>query len=458
MFTFVVTGSKENTPSKKGNKTPSGLGDRFIPSRAGTQFEVGHHLLSNRCSNDSSIANIQQQALSPSQKDYQHAMNENLNGDAFNGKIIAYKTKAPSAPEGYQNNLRVLYSQTKMPGSCRKSARHIPQVPERILDAPEILDDYYLNLLDWSSNNQLAVCLGGHVYLWNATSGDIQELLEMDGQQNYVSSVSWIKEGNILAVGTSNGEVQLWDVEQKKRMRNMTSHVARVGVLSWNDHIVSSGARSGAIHHHDVRVAQHLVGSISAHTQEVCGLKWSPDGRYLASGGNDNILNIWPAIPGQHHSESSAVYTFTQHQAAVKALAWCPWQPSTLASGGGTADRHIRFWNANTGACLNSVDTKSQVCSLLWSSHFKELISGHGFAQNQLTIWKYPGMSKVAELTGHTSRVLHLALSPDGSTVVSAAADETLRLWKCFAPDPQQKKKASKTVDSMFVSLRQSIR
>ena len=42
-------------------------------------------------------------------------------------------------------------------------------------------------------------------------------------------------------------------------------------------------------------------------------------------------------------------------------------------------------------------------------------------------------MVKVAEFTGHTSRVLHMAQSPDGTTVVSAAADETLRFWRVFA-------------------------
>ena len=46
----------------------------------------------------------------------------------------------------------------------------------------------------------------------------------------------------------------------------------------------------------------------------------------------------------------------------LQAVAWCPWQPNVLASGGGTADRHIRFWNANTGSCLSSVDTNSQAC------------------------------------------------------------------------------------------------
>jgi len=66
-------------------------------------------------------------------------------------------------------------------------------------------------------------------------------------------------------------------------------------------------------------VAQHLVGSMAAHQQEVCGLKWSPDGKYLASGGNDNLLNIWPADPGMFYTSATPVYTFSQHQAAVKA-------------------------------------------------------------------------------------------------------------------------------------------
>ncbi|KAK2142445.1 hypothetical protein LSH36_953g00055, partial [Paralvinella palmiformis] len=143
------------------------------------------------------------------------------------------------------------------------------------------------------------------------------------------------------------------------------------------------------------------------------------------------------------------------------ALAWCPWQPHLLASGGGTADRHIRFWNCNTGTCVQSVDTSSQVCALLWSTEYKELVSSHGFAQNQLIIWKYPSLDKVTELTGHTARVLHMAMSPDGTTIVSAAADETLRLWKCFAVDPKKKKikeKSSAKKDLGALLVRQRIR
>ena len=81
-----------------------------------------------------------------------------------------------------------------------------------------------------------------------------------------------------------------------------------------------------------------------------------------------------------------------------------------------------------------------KVCALLWSKEYKEIISGHGFSQNQLTIWKYPAMNRVTELTGHTARILHMTMSPDGQHVASAAADETLRFWKCFGHDQKQKK------------------
>jgi cell division cycle protein 20 (cofactor of APC complex) len=194
------------------------------------------------------------------------------------------------------------------------------------------------------------------------------------------------------------------------------------------------------------------------HEQEVCGLKWSPSGQQLASGGNDNLLHIWSSAAAASSSRSSSyLHRLDDHQAAVKALAWCPFQSNLLASGGGTADRCIKFWNTHTGACVNSIDTESQVCALQWSKHEKEILSSHGFSKNQLCLWKYPSMAKMAEFTGHTSRVLHLAQSPDGYTVASAAGDETLRFWQVFgAPSetkPASQKRTKETVGSALTSL-----
>ncbi|XP_049799379.1 cell division cycle protein 20 homolog isoform X1 [Schistocerca nitens] len=439
----------KKSPGSKtpGAKTPSG-GDRFIPVRSQSSFEMGHFKINQEQENE--------ELLSPSKRDKQRIMSENLHGADINKtRVLCYQNKAPNAPEGHQNSLKVVYSHSKTPGSVKSTTRYIPMTPDRILDAPDIMDDYYLNLIDWGAHNILAVALGSGVYLWNAHTGEIEQLLVLEGS-DYVCSLSWIQEGEVLAVATSKGITGLWDCSAMRRLRLLDGHSARVGALSWNSYILSSGSRSGHIIHHDVRVKEHIVATLAGHTQEVCGLKWSPDGRYLASGGNDNLLNIWPATPGGAHTQTTPLYTLSQHQAAVKALAWCPWQPSILASGGGTADRCIRFWNCSNGNCLKTVDTKSQVCALLWSTNYREFISGHGYANNQLVIWKYPSMNKIAELTGHTARVLHLALSPDGSTVLSAGADETLRLWKCFTPDPAKKTEPveTKSVPNMMRGIR----
>jgi len=101
---------------------------------------------------------------------------------------------------------------------------------------------------------------------------------------------------------------------------------------------------------------------------QVCGLKWSPDHQHLASGGNDNKLFVW------NTRSVGPVQTYAEHLAAVKAIAWSPHQHGLLASGGGTADRRIRFWNTITGRPLQCVDTGSQVCNLAWSKHSSELV------------------------------------------------------------------------------------
>lgn len=420
-----------STPRNNG-KTPSR--DRFIPNRAAMDLEVSSF---NLCKENNNPSHVD---TSPSKEQYKANLAASLfpaGREPNSGKVLAFKEKCPESREGHQNELKVLYSANVekkksgggLGGKGGKNCRHIPSKPEKILDAPDLVDDYYLNLLDWNSQNVLVIALGANVYLWNASSGEIQEIGL--GEERMVTSVAWIQQGNYLAVGNDLGCVQLWDCEKMKQVRNMAGHEARVGALAWNKWICTSGSKDQSILHHDVRQARNVVKTLNGHTQEVCGLKWSPDGSQLASGGNDNLLNVWNEL------DSTPAFQRSEHTAAVKALAWCPWQPRLLATGGGSSDRKLRFWNTQTGACLNTIDTHSQVCSIQWSKHHRELVSSHGFSQNQLIVWKYPSMVKLTELKGHTSRVLHMAQSPDGCTVVSAG-DETLRFWKIFDLAPSK--------------------
>lgn len=452
-FTLTGTGNARTPSSAKAKKAPlrskvgktsvSYGGDRFIPNRStssaiantgSSKLNLGDRQRPKAGASDnasvlSSAADDAAAALeglsindddadsysrpSPNTVAYQDSL-ANACGVNLKTRILEFK---PAAPESSKPiDLRQQYNRPLRNTSTNsaQSRRRIATAPERVLDAPGLIDDYYLNLLDWSSGNQVAIGLERSVYVWSAGEGSVNCLLETSAD-TYVSSVKWSDDGAYVGVGLGTGEVQIWDVAESQKIRSMFGHDTRVGVMGWNKHLLSTGARSGLVYNHDVRIAEHKVAELVSHTSEVCGLEWRSDGAQLATGGNDNLVSIWDA-----RSLSVPKFTKTNHKAAVKALAWCPWNANLLATGGGSYDRHIHFWNSTTGARVNSIDTGSQVTSLRWSPHYREIVSSSGFPDNSLSVWSYPTLVRNVEIPAHESRVLHSCLSPDGQMLATA--------------------------------------
>lgn len=415
--------------------------DRFIPNRSAIDFDFAHYML-----NGGKVEKGSPNPCSPSKEAYRKQLAEIFNINRT--RILAFKNKPPPSIDTFQESFSPV--QLSTPSNKR---RHIPNSSERTLDAPDLLDDFYLNLLDWGCSNILAVALGNSVYLWYAADGSTSELLAIDDEIGPVTSVRWAPDGRHIAVGLNNSDVQLWDSSTSRLLRTLREgHRLRVGALDWNNNILTTGGMDCLIINHDVRIRSHNIGTYRGHSQEVCGLKWSASGQQLASGGNDNLLHIWNMSMASTNSATQWFHRLADHTAAVKALSWCPFQSNLLASGGGIGDQCIKFWNSNTGACLNSVNTGSQVCCLLWNKHEREILSSHGFTDNQLILWKYPSMFMITELYGHTSRVLYMTQSPDGYTVASAAADETIRIWNILGT-PELVKHSSKTKAEPFPNL-----
>ena len=330
--------------------------------------------------------------------------------------------------------------------------RKISLTPERILDAPNLVDDFYLNLLEWGKSNVLAVALGSEIYLWNGESSETSLLMSIikDNENNLlnnnniITSLSWMNNGICLGVGLPNGMIELWDIIKGKRIREIKAHSDRISSLVWNSYTLSSGSKDKLIKNFDVRSQDVEISKIHQHKQEVCALKYSPEGDLLSSGGNDNVCYIWDVrkinnkllnISNLNDANNDCnnmkpLLVNNHHTAAVKAMAWCPWQRHILATGGGTKDKTIKILNCDTNKIIKNVETGSQVCSLLWNKKERELISSHGYNKNQITIWNYQKMKKECELKGHMSRVLYLTMSPDENFICSGSGDETLRFWK----------------------------
>ncbi|KAF9172302.1 ubiquitin-protein transferase activating protein [Mortierella sp. AD010] len=425
---------------KRGRKVYN-QGDRFIPNRSATNMSSAQAKLDlvRHPSFSGSTADATDEASIAYNQQIAEACGINLDS-----RMLAFSAEPPSLDSiggsgiGAASANRKIYSRhpsfTRSTSNLLLKKRTILTSPEKVLDAPGLMDDYYLNLLDWSCTNMIAIGLDKSVFIWDAESGHAESLVTLTGNTDAVASVSWACDGLYLAIGTFDGDTQIWDIETKTKVRSMAGHIARVGVLAWDKHILSSGCRDGSIWNHDVRVQNHKVAELSNHTNEVCGLSWRADGQQLASGGNDNLVNIWDV------RSTVPKYTKSNHTAAVKALAWCPWQNNLLASGGGTYDKQIHFWNTTTGARVNTLNTGSQVTSIVWSTEYKEFMSSHGFPDNNISVYGYPSMNKIIDIPAHDSRILHTALSPDGQTVATVASDENLKFWKLFEKKPVSKK------------------
>lgn len=403
----------------------------------------------------------------------------------------------------YQSNFNCLH-QLISNVSEYETIRKIPQEPERILDAPNLNDNFYYNPLDWGSKNILSVSLGSYNYLWNYNNLETYLLTKNENEIEYCSS-SFMDNGVCLALGLNNGDIELWDIEKQIKIRTLIGHSDRVGTLTWNGYNLYSGSKDTNILSHDVRIKNHLIMKLSGgHNKEVCTIKWNSDFKYLASGGNDNLVCLWD-VRGKNEKNKSSFWDIlnsqsdeenddddmeeddyvynvgsnetnnidnnnkyklnsinkknniiepltiiNKHKGPVKALAWSPWQRNVLATGGGKKDNIIRFYNADTKSVIGEYNTGSQVCQILWNKYEKELISSHGNSKNSICVWTYPKMNKIAELNGHLSRALYMAMSPDGCTLVSGSSDETLRFWNINERDKIKKKNKDNNIENVL--------
>ena len=312
----------------------------------------------------------------------------------------------------------------------KKGVTLFPSAPFKVLDIPGVEDDYYTNLLSWSPDNFIALCLSNTVYLFDYETSDADSFYEAYKMER-VTSLVFDPFGERLAMGNVLGQVSIWDVERKKEVLSIARHLDRVSCLDWNDRGLVSGSKDKKALMYDLRMRRFVASTFQGHTQEVCGIKWNADGSRVATGGNDNKAIAWDP-------KASTPVMEMRHKAGVKALCWSACNPDVLITGGGLADRTIKSWNTAKSKLMFSRDIEGQVCALVHSHLTNDVVSARGSPGNEIEVWRSNGFKKVGTLSGHTERPLYLAWSPDKSTLLSVSSDETMRFWE-FCPSKARK-------------------
>lgn len=157
----------------------------------------------------------------------------------------------------------------------------------------------------------------------------------------------------------------------------------------------------------------------TGHRGEVNSVAYSPDGKVLASGGQDTTIKLWNVETRQE------LLPLGGHNGPVMSVAFSP-DGKILASG--DLNGTIKLWNIETAQPITSLrDHGSSVNSVAFSPDGKTLASGN--LDKTIKLWSVDGQKLLLSLPGHTGPVASVAFSLDGKTLASGSEDKTVRLW-----------------------------
>jgi WD40 repeat protein len=249
------------------------------------------------------------------------------------------------------------------------------------------------------------------------------------GHKDPVSSVCFSPDGKLLASGSSDSTIILWDVATRQRVGEpLTGHKSWVYSVCFSPDgkLLASGSWDDTIILWDVATRQPVGEPLTGHKDDVYSVCFSPDGKLLASGSGgiltEGTIILWDVATGQRVGEP-----LTGHKDDVYSVCFSP-DSKLLASG--SVHSTIILWDVATGQRVGEPLTghKSGVFSVCFSPDGKLLASGSG--GNTIILWDVATGQRVGEpLTGHKDDVRSVCFSPDGKLLASGSWDDAIILW-----------------------------
>ncbi len=274
------------------------------------------------------------------------------------------------------------------------------------------------------------------ITLRHLETGKIIRTLNRHSDSIYALCLS--PDGQLLASGGRDRTLQIWNLHEARNynstsvtsrtisdglMYTFTGHLNSINciAISPNGKILASGSEDGTLKLWNWPKRKYIC-TIEEHQAGVKAVAFSPDGKLLVSGSADHTINVW-----QMPQVTAPIYTLTGHSDWVKCLAISP-DGHTLASG--SQDKTICLWDLETGELKNTLNEHwGEVNTLAISPDGQTLISGGGSRDETIRLWHLETGKLLQSLSGHQGAVAAVGISPDGHPLVSSSWDHTMRVW-----------------------------
>lgn len=284
----------------------------------------------------------------------------------------------------------------------------------------------YVTDIDWSSDGQTLVTTHGGLSGWDTKQPQLLRNWFAGSGKGFVG-VAWSPDNTELAVGMSDGSIQIMPPNLEDFSRNFKGHLTAINALAWSPDgtkLASSSKRR------DVRIWDAVTGqelyTLQGHIGKPLKLGWSLDGTYLISVDEYGTILRWNADTG------SQLSTLVGHLGYIDSFRWSPDSTQLTII---TSNDLKQTWNVSTGQPVTLLEAIPE--DTYPPSPSRPSVSGLSPDGSKIAS-TYEEIIYIREpdehgdsvtLTGHTESIETIAWSPDSRFLASGGEDTSVRIW-----------------------------
>ena len=248
------------------------------------------------------------------------------------------------------------------------------------------------------------------------------ELVVQTGHSGLISSIAFTSDSKLVASGSGDNTIKIWDVATGAQIRTLTGHTKSVTSVAFSPdgRLLASGSNDYTAKIWDVSTGK-LLHTLSRHSMPVQSVAINRDGSILATSSIDKLIVLWDLASGRE------IRSLMGHSGNVSSVAFGP-NGKILASS--SWDKTVKLWDTSTGDVIQTLPAGIALMSVAFSPNGRMVASGGSFSL--IKIWDATSGRELHSMRADAEWIYPLAFSPDSKFLASGSNNlegRTVKFW-----------------------------